>query len=280
MPAGINLLKGYLKNPRYWFKNILWRFPRTVSRREIIFLVGAPRSGTTLLQRILQGHSNFFSIEGETALFSAIDIFAENRMHLGLPAARQACLFQECRDTVDFFDKAIGLMSENRDEGIFIEKTPQHAKKLIFLMNHFPNSRFIHIVRDGRDCFCSAKSHPNIPQNHSAKIFAKYWKKCLKQSIKMFNSNKLYTLRYEDLCDDPELEIKSLMCFLGHDFESLQLSQESTGDDHRANLPEFSRLGEPVSAQSCGRWKAEMTDIEKALFVKIAGRELSAYHYD
>ena len=66
----ILILLSHLKTPQYILKNILWRFPKSISKEEIVFVMGTPRSGTTLIQKVFEAHSKLFSIDGETAMFS------------------------------------------------------------------------------------------------------------------------------------------------------------------------------------------------------------------
>jgi hypothetical protein len=275
----LSLTKSYLEDPVHWPLNISWRIPRTISELDIVFVIGAPLSGTTLLQRILASHSLFFSIEGETGLFSYQNIFASKRKHFGLYGQEIFHLFKDSKDIVDFFDKGIRTLSEKNGNRKFIEKTPQHITRLPFLLKHFPNAKFLHVVRDGRDCFCSAKGHPHIPQNKSVKRFAKYWKKCVVCPIKVKSVGKMLTLRYEDFCSKPKEQLQMIMDFLGYPLQDIQLDPEIYSKDHRANLDHFKRLRSQITPASVGRWKEEMNKFEKQTFVRIAIKELNFYGY-
>ena len=160
------ILGSYIKAPHQVFRNISWHRPKTVSDHRMIFVLGAPRSGTTLMERILHAHSRLFSAQKETGLLSPRNIFS--RDHFGLSTEDNKRLFSESCDVIDFLTRA-AILLESRNEGrILIEKTPQHVLRLGFLVKHFPNARFIHVVRDGRDGYCSALKHPNVRLNSSA----------------------------------------------------------------------------------------------------------------
>ena len=67
MRAQLRLAMTYLKSPSEILRNVRWRLNCSVSQEPVVFVVGAPRSGTTLLQRMLSLHDQLFSIQGETA---------------------------------------------------------------------------------------------------------------------------------------------------------------------------------------------------------------------
>ena len=68
------VLSSYLKPWMIW-KNFIWRKFAKVSDLEVVFVVGAPRSGTTLLQRCISIHSEFISMEAESGIFTNQNIF-------------------------------------------------------------------------------------------------------------------------------------------------------------------------------------------------------------
>jgi hypothetical protein len=163
-----------METPQYWIKNILWRYPKTISNEKVIFVLGTPRSGTTLLQKIMEAHSQTFSIDSETGLFSYRNFFGKKRNPFKLPDEVKQDLLSKSKDIIDYFDNVLNFYKKTNSDKIFIEKTPQHILKLTSLLKYFPNAYFIHIVRDGRDCYCSAKQHPYIPQSSSIIKFSKF----------------------------------------------------------------------------------------------------------
>jgi hypothetical protein len=273
----IALAEGYIYDPRHWLQNILWRYPATISERSVVFIVGAPRSGTTLLQRILSVHPGFFSIEGETGLFSYQNIFV--RRHFNFDKDTLERLFSESVDVIDFFDKSVAVLERYNAAKIFVEKTPQHINYVSFLARHFPNAKFIHIYRDGRDCYLSALEHPHIPQNRTLKCFAKYWKKCVSSWIPVRSLGNAFEIKYEDLASQPEVEVAKLMKYLGSRFVAEQLDPKYLAKDVRANRDVFRKLNLPIDSSSCFRWKAGLTREENEQFISVAGGQLEAYGY-
>lgn len=273
----LDLLWPYLAHPENLTKNLAWRLPSTVSDKKYIFVIGCPRSGTTLLQRILTVHPECFSVNAETNLFSFMEIFSQR--WLGFPRGHFARLLADSRDIIDFFDHLVGSLQDPSESKIFVEKTPQHILKIKFLIRHFPNSRFVHIVRDGRDCYLSSKSHPHVPQNSSVGVFAKYWKRCLVRWSHCKKHPNCYQLRYEDLALNPAKEISELCAFLGLPFHPDMTDPGAISDDPRSMQSVFRKLSEPINPGSLMRWQSEMDQHDLQVFNRVAIRELSAYNY-
>lgn len=240
-------------------------------------MFGAPRSGTSLVQSILGAHSRLFSIPGETGIFSSQNIFG--RRHFGLSWEENQALFRESRDVVDFFDRGVRLLESRSDGRTFVEKTPQHVLRLPFLLRRFPQARFVHVVRDGRDCFVSARSHAGIPQASSARRFAGYWRRCVQAPLRVEPHPRLFLMRYEDFVGTALAELERLMRFLELELEDRQLDPARFGGHKRAAREEFRLLAEPVTARRVGRWRTELAPAERLTFERVAGRQLAKYGY-
>lgn len=274
------ILKSHLITPRYWIKNVLWRFPQTISKKEVIFVLGTPRSGTTLLQKILESHSKLFSIQAETAIFSFKNFWSKNRKHFDFDELTKNKLLSESKDNIDFFENSVSILMDRNPGKIFIEKTPQHIRYLSFLIKHFPNAKFVHIVRDGRDCYCSAIKHPWIPQSRSIELFSKYYSSCVKRGIKSIGHPNVHTLKYEDLVQDPLAIVKDLMTFLSLEVEEEQLNSSFRSKDKRAQLEQFKKLNEGINNSSVGRWKNELNKKQIQEFEKYSKDVLRYFGYD
>ena len=273
----LSILRSHAKTPLSVPRNVAWRLPRTTSDARTIFVFGAPRSGTSLIQSVLGAHSRLFSIPGETGIFSSQNIFG--RRHFGLSWAENQALFRESRDVVDFFDRGVRLLESRSPGREFVEKTPQHVLRLPFLIRRFPRARFVHVVRDGRDCFASAKSHPGIPQATSARRFAGYWKRCVEAPLRVEPDPRIVRVRYEDFVREARTQLARLMRFLELEIEDPQLDPARFGNQARADREQFRLLREPVSGHRAGRWRAELSAAERRDFERVARAPLAAYGY-
>jgi len=257
----------------------MWRFPKTISDEKVIFVLGTPRSGTTLLQKILEAHSKLFSIHSETAIFSFQNFWDSKRRLFDMDTKESSMILKKSIDNVDFFQNAVRHLGKSNPGMIFIEKTPQHIKYLDFLIAHFPKAKFVHIVRDGRDCYCSARNHPWIPQSRSLQTFGKFYARCLSQGINAYDHPNVFTIKYEDLVADPKIELSKLMSGLELTLEDAQLDASLRSKDNRANLEQFKKLNGQIDSSSVERWRNELSSKEIEEFNSYAGDQLAFYGY-
>jgi hypothetical protein len=95
-------LKAYLRNPHHIIENVRWRWAPSTSSDRHVFVVGAPRSGTTLLQILLGNHPACCTWEAETAVFTWQNVFTSQKEIFGLEASHINELFRDCGDIVEF----------------------------------------------------------------------------------------------------------------------------------------------------------------------------------
>jgi protein-tyrosine sulfotransferase len=275
----ITAIRSFLKHPQAIPKNIFMRLPKTISSDPHIFVFGAPRSGTTLMKLILGAHPNLSSFGYETGLFMYRDIYGFT--YEGFTATDIANLINQSPDIVRFYDKFTQQITQQTGGQRFIEKTPQHVLRLKFLLKHFPNAKFINMFRDGRDGYCSARHHQNVPQGKSIVRYASYWKKCVNARLRQGENDKIFDVKYEELTTNPEQVVRQIMNFLGEEYNARQIepqyySQNRITQDTRQ---EFRKLSKSIDQSSQERWKKELTESDVQQFHKIAGRELQILGY-
>ncbi|MEQ9370380.1 MAG: sulfotransferase [Coleofasciculus chthonoplastes F3-SA18-01] len=275
----ITAIRSFLKHPQAIPKNIFMRLPKTISSDPHIFVFGAPRSGTTLMKLILGAHPNLSSFGYETGLFMYRDIYGFT--YEGFTATDIANLINQSPDIVRFYDKFTQQITQQTGGQRFIEKTPQHVLRLKFLLKHFPNAKFINMFRDGRDGYCSARHHQNVPQGKSIVRYASYWKKCVNVRLRQGENDKIFDVKYEELTTNPEQVVRQIMNFLGEEYDARQIepqyySQNRITQDTRQ---EFRKLSKSIDQSSQERWKKELIESEVQQFHKIAGRELQILGY-
>lgn len=269
-------LRSYLRNPRHVVKNIRWRWNPSTSSERHIFVVGAPRSGTTLMQMLIGNHPKCV-YDGETGVFKYRNIFEEQKQIFGLDPEFVESKFRECSDIVEFFDICARNFKNLSGGKYLVEKSPAHIFRTRFLIDNFVESFVVHIYRDGRDCFCSARS-ASIPHGDSVEDYAKYWNQCVRSRLSVA-SDRIVDVAYESLVEHPEKELKRIMQIVGLSLDEQQLSVEQRAEDPRAQREKFDRLGTAIDASSQGRWVEELDRAEVHAFERIAGQQLKRLGY-
>lgn len=145
------------------------------------------------------------------------------------------------------------------------DKTPHYILDIDILHNLFPRSKFIWLIRDGRDVALSLMAKPWGRKNIYS--CAQYWKECNRDTdmkAVLQSENLLYKVRYEDLIDNPVLEISKLYEFLEEDFDPNFLS-EHFKDVRRDNKY---------------HWKTRLNREDIELFDSVAASTLRKFGYE
>lgn len=145
------------------------------------------------------------------------------------------------------------------------DKTPHYILDLDILHNLFPRSKFIWLIRDGRDVALSLMAKSWGKKNIYS--CAQYWKECNRDTdTKIFleSNNLLYKVRYEDLIDNPALEVSKLYEFLEEDFDPNALSN----------------LFKDVRRDNKYHWKKRLNKHDVELFESVAARTLRKFGYE
>lgn len=289
--------------------------------RQPLFIIGSPRSGTSLLRLILTSHSDI-SVPPECGFvvwlhdkFSAwstsdaADANSRNRYLDDLFSCKKFDTWEIERTALDTLLaehqpsdyaslSAIVYMAyalkHSRTVSMWGDKNNFHINHLTTLNSIYPEARFLHIVRDGRDVACSYRevmqrksSSPYSPRlNTDINEIATEWStNVLKVSDYLFalDASRRLLLRYEDLVQNTESSVAGVCQWLGLQFEETML------EFHEANrrmklepaltLDWKQRTLEPISDDTVGRYRALLQTDEQILFAKVAGAALSRFGY-
>lgn len=188
-----------------------------------LFIVGMHRSGTTLLERMLAGHSAVGDA-GETSAFHAEMELAVNR---AVPQGPDAAFVSAAGD-VDFDSIARGYARRarwlSRGRAVFTEKLPQNFLNVGFIAKAIPQARFLHLVRDPMDtCFS------NLRQLFSGAALYSYDQAELAQFYLLYRRTmahwrdvlpgRVMDISYERLVSEPEQVARAVAAHCGLQFE-------------------------------------------------------------
>ena len=180
-----------------------------------IFIVGMPRSGTTLIEQIISCHSKVYGGGELTTVGKFGKIVLKENFNINY------------KDLLDFRNLYLSkIMSLSKNHLYVTDKMPSNFLYLGLITTVFPNSKIIHVKRNPPStCWANFKSYfvsNEIGYCYDLSDIVKYYK--LYQNLMKFwkdqtNSHNIYELDYELLTNNQETEIKSLINFLDLNWE-------------------------------------------------------------
>jgi hypothetical protein len=272
-----------------------------------IFIVGCPRSGTSLLRNLLRSFPNI-SFPRESHIFPKLyKAFGDPKNEKEAVQMGQKILnyyrikawelelnpedFSKCRS----YAEIISLLFENwleKDGNAtrWGDKTPQYVLEIPTLVKLFPDCKIIHIYRDGRDVALSWISLPFGPENIFCAALA--WRHYVKTGLKHASILKPETyleVQYESLLTNSKSTMKKVSDFLDEPFDETQLKPTKISPSSRpenysgfkysqSNEFKYSQQNQIVKT-NFNKWKSEMSDEDLLLFESVAGDTLKILGY-
>ena len=246
---------------------------------RMVFLVGAQRSGTNWLQRMLATHRAVVTLPSETHLFTGgMDVLAERFQHgvVGSPATGSVYMDRdEFLDAArDFCDRVFGGVAGRLDTGAarVLERSPNHVERLDLIGAIYPDAWFLHIVRDGRDVARSLLSQPWGPTTIDEA--AETWARSVSAARAAAPALGRYReVRYEALLDDPAKGMRAV-------FEWLDVSA-SVDDVDRVVAEAGVSFNADAKRPEIGtsKWLADWSAEDLASFDRVAGGLLRELGY-
>lgn len=277
--------------------------------KEIFFVVGAPKSGTTWLQKMLDTHPDILcSGEGHFRRFIAefghiIKNYNQgqatiaNYVYEGNPC--YAPFSDEMFDflVTDFVCLMLGQRLSQKNATFIGDKTPLHVESMETLLTLFPSAKFIHIIRDGRDMAISITRHSDRMANRPTTATGQdIFYECIKEAAQRWHNAiqaalafkqkfpaHYHELHYRDLKQSPLTTMEKVVTFLGaasspdiltqmieaNRFEILAGRTSGTED-----VTSFYRKG------IVGDWVNHFDTRAIEIFNQYAGQSLEAVGYD
>lgn len=262
---------------------------------ERLFVVGCPRSGTTWVQLLLAEHPEIACANIETYLFSRY----LGRLHeswrnergaaeAGGPRNVLACFLGEdefialCRDfATAVFEK---IRATRPGARVIADKTPNHAYPAAFILKVFPDARFLHVIRDPRDVFCSLRdagaSWGRRWAPTSPIAGARLWVRDVEAGLAVAALTDRYReLRYEALHADGPAELERLFRWLG-------VAADRARCEEYIERCRFARLRDRAENKRffrrgiAGGWSSELARSEVRLIEHIAGPTMARTGYE
>ncbi|HEX2240736.1 MAG TPA: sulfotransferase [Actinomycetota bacterium] len=265
----------------------------------MFFVVGSARSGTTLLRLMLNAHPEIavppesrFIVE----LWSGAETVDRDRFLQALAGHKRfrvwdlpiEAVANELDDTTarvryaDAIEGAYRAYAHVQGKTRFGDKTPRYVEHIDFLADLFPQARFVHLVRDGRNVALSYGGVPFGPKN-VAKA-ADLWRRRVGAGIKSgrkLDQGRYLELRYEDLTAEPHAQVRILCDFLGIVFDEgmLQYTERARDAVLARSAENNPHLLEGTKA-GVREWQREMPTRHVEIFEAVAGPELEQLGYE
>jgi hypothetical protein len=270
-----------------------------------IIIVGRGRSGTTLLRAMFDSHpslaippeSHFLVTLARAARafrwdrgFSSERFAAALNAHWGfrgwgldeevvrstLTAARPATYSEAVRAIFQRY-------ATDRGKTRYGEKTPMNVLHMRKLASLFPEARFIHLIRDGRDVALSYRDAEF--GTNSIGESAVFWRRFVTRGRRdghRLGPARYREVRYEDLVRDPEPVLRSLCSFVDLPFDGAMMRYFERADDVMEGIDHRSQHGSVYlpPTQGLRDWRRDMAPDEVELFESIAGRLLAELGYE
>lgn len=270
-----------------------WRMAAYTSEARHVVMGGAPRSGTTLLRKLLDRHPELCS-GAETKLFvpAAFNLAWLARSY-ELPLAELEAMVEAAASQAAFVDAFAARVRAAAGKARWAEKTPQNIRHLYWILERFPAASIVHIIRDGRDVICSMREHPDwrwvdgawqkVVVPRSTEWYARRWLEDTAAGMAWRQDPRYVEVRYEDLVADPAGAMREVCDAIGAHADAAWLA--ALTDDGRG--PEAASGAGParpdyegaVSAVSVGRWRTDLSAEDQRLVQRICGSRLGELGY-
>jgi Tfp pilus assembly protein PilF len=242
-----------------------WVTPGRFNTPAPVFLVGFPRSGTTLLEQVLSAHSELVCIEEREHLaLSAPDLASD--------PSRLASVTGEQIETVRAAYWKRVRAEANVGKRIVVDKLPLNIIFLPLIKRVFPDAKIIFATRDPRDVVLSCYQQ-RFGMNAAMVQFlelgtaAAYYDAVM--SLGLLCRERLglpvHDVRYEQVVADLETVARGVTAFLGLSFEPAMLSFREAALKRNINTPSARQVVEPIYNRSVARWRRYETQLAPVL---------------
>ena len=263
----------------------------------MFFIIGSARSGTTLLRTILNGHPEV-AVPPESRFITELwhgreevevdDFLDQLRAHrlfhawdLEIELVRDEIGGGPRAAYADVTEAAHRAWAKSKGKSCWGDKTPRYIEHIPLLAQLWPDAKFVHQIRDGRNVALSYADVPFGPKTLGKA--AHLWRKRVSLGLangRPLGSHRYHEIRYEDFTDDPTGHTKKLCNFLGVEFhpDMLDYAEKARTDI----LPRAARYNPNVSkppSKSTRSWENQMPDRNVEMFEAIAGDVLDMLEY-
>ena len=226
-----------------------------IDHSNLAFLIGFPRSGTTLLDTILRSHSQTLVLEEKPYLLDVRHEFYKNH-------EISEILKIDENEKIRMQKKYFSSFEYNPNK-LIIDKYPLNLIELGFIKTLFPKSKIILAIRHPLDCIISCvltafKMNDGMVNFENIQTTAFFYNECFEMLFKYFSFYEIqyHQIKYENLISDFENEITKLIKFLNLSFEdNIYNYQKTAKQREKINTPSYDQVVQPLYTSSINRHK-------------------------
>lgn len=276
----------------------------TKRNKAPVFVLGCPRSGTTVLYHMLLSAGDFAIYRAESNVFNLLvprfggmrsaanrqqllDTWLESKLFRvsGLdPNEISSKIMDDCRGGGDFLRIVMEEVARKQGTTRWAECTPDHLLYMEEIKRQIPDALFIHIIRDGRDVALSyvqqGWSYP-LPWDRDERlgVAGLYWEWVVRKGCEQGRrlGADYQQVRFEDLVTNPRPTLSRLGEFIEHDLDYDRIQREAIGSVRQPNTSFAAASNE--SFDPVARWKTKMSREQASAFEALVGNLLQELGY-
>jgi hypothetical protein len=274
-----------------------------LTRDAPFFVVGAHRSGTTLLRFMLSSHPRLYlppESEFIPAFFGraptrSMSRAESQRILEKIFRLRFVCEWRDARPDIDelvpdgetitparLLDALYTAYARQHGATRWGDKTPTYTSHIDTLHCVFPEAKFIHLIRDGRDVALSVIDTWGRRAHVDLVFAARTWSRRINEAqsaASRLRPDLWIELRYEDLVTDPESQLRRICRFLGEAFHPDMARHHLAASKSIENGAFHESVRHPITSARVGRWRTEMSPSDLRVFEAVVGPGLTSLGY-
>ncbi|MGB0993133.1 MAG: tetratricopeptide repeat-containing sulfotransferase family protein [Akkermansiaceae bacterium] len=258
--------------------------------RPLAMLIGHPRSGTTLLEQILDSHNGLISSDESTIFGNEVSTPIAKATPKGTTLPEM--LDSLTTDTIEMYRERYwkyteSYVRESIGERTLLDKNPSLTLQLPVISAVFPETKIIFALRDPRDTIISCFMQ-ELMMNSISLTYLDLQTACEQYArimglwlhLREVLKNPWLEIRYEDLVKNTEEESKRVLTFLDLQWDETVLDYHTRAQKKFVSSPTYSDVTQKVYQGAMGRWKNYQKHLEPHLhilepFIKAFGYEPS-----
>lgn len=283
-----------------------------MTQEKPLFIVGAPRSGTTLLLYMLRSHPRLFLPGDESHFFipmyrrygpaPQLDGVRDIRSLLQAMQKLRPVFFREFVDAGDtdlgqlartlatehpaslaqIIDALYRHLAQRAGKVRWGDKTPYYVQHLDTIDAMFPECQVVHMIRDGRDVALSMLARRHDFDVYNFYHAARYWEECVeagRRSGHHLGPERYLELRYEDLLAEPRAQLERLCGFLHEPYSEDILDFERPEQMDSKLLRTTPLVSRGLQQANVEKWRERMKPRQIAIFERAVPALLREYRY-